>query len=257
YIYPRYSLNGFPSSRGDAYDIKFIRPISRRDYDQIARNTLLIVSPRWTIYENRAEIGPSTGSNGWDQLIQIWDYLEAQMGRGSKASIDELTAAQEKYLSTVYNLVDYTEDFERRKTEDGSEIDYSRVEAVGEDRTINRDIYLFHLQSSFHSSEKDTLCLKDKRDIQGQVYALDGRKLTIKFNSEIDYKDIPQPGSLALVANTLVFKKQRDAVRMLQQRQASNRYLLQILVEQRYQAYVPDTSARPVNSLNKEQKQAF
>src|SRR5581483_1926834 len=174
-----------------------------------------------------------------------------------KASIDELTAAQEKYLSTVYNLVDYTEDFERRKTEDGSEIDYSRVEAVGEDRTINRDIYLFHLQSSFHSSEKDTLCLKDKRDIQGQVYALDGRKLTIKFNSEIDYKDIPQPGSLALVANTLVFKKQRDAVRMLQQRQASNRYLLQILVEQRYQAYVPDTSARPVNSLNKEQKQAF
>src|SRR5581483_10879946 len=83
YIYPRYSLNGFPSSRGDAYDIKFIRPISRRDYDQIARNTLLIVSPRWTIYENRAEMGPSTGSNGWDQLIQIWDYLEAQMGRGS------------------------------------------------------------------------------------------------------------------------------------------------------------------------------
>lgn len=257
YIYPRYSLNCFPSSKGDAYDIKFIQPISRRDYDQIARNSLLIASPQWSMYEDHHDIGQKTGSNGWDQLIRAWNMLEERMLTASGVSINELTPAQEKYLSTVYSLVDYTEDFERYKTEQQSDIGYSRVESVGEDRTINRDIYLFHLQTPFQGSEKDTLCLQDNTNIQGQVFALEGQKLTIKFNEEIDYNDIPQPGRLALVANTVVFKKQREAIRRLEKGQARNKHLLQVLVEQRYQAYIPDTTARPHRPLNVEQERAF
>lgn len=257
HIYPRYSLMGFPSPGGDAYEIKFIRIIRRQDYDQIARNFLLIISPQWSTYEYIGDIGKNVGSNGWDHLIWTWNTLEDRRKTAPEALGDKLTPTQEQYLSTLNGLIGFTEDFERYKKEHQSDIPYSHVESVGEDRTINRDIYLFHLQNSFQHSEKDTLCLKDNQAIQGQVQALEGQKLTIKFNSEIDYKDIPQPGSLSLVASSLVFKKQREAVETLQQRQAKNRHLLPILAEQKYQAYVPDTSARPCEPLNMEQERAF
>jgi hypothetical protein len=121
---------------------------------------------------------------------------------------------------------------------------------------VNRDIYLFHLYDPFPPGEHGKLCLKDKSHIRARIFSQEGRKLTLKFEGEIDYSDIPQQGSLVRAQNEEAFKAQHRAVGKLDKCQAKNEHLLHVLVDRLYQSYTTDTT-QPVEKLNIEQTKAF
>jgi len=195
------------------------------------------------------------GRNHWQWIIKAWNDLERQL-TPALPTMEKLTPAHKNYLHALHALIDITKDFENEKIKLSPEILYSRVEPVGEDRQVNRDIYLFHLYDVFPPGEHGKLCLKDKSHMRARIFSQEGRKLTLKFEGEIDYSDIPQRGSLVRAQNEEAFKAQHRAVGKLDKCQAKNEHLLRVLVDRLYQSYTADTT-QPVEKLNMEQTMAF
>jgi hypothetical protein len=262
YPTPNYYIDLYQSNQGDGYSIGRIDPLDLHEMERLAKGSLRVRAAGWHIRQQFKDIPPGQ-SNHWRTISAQWHALEAQIRRTRNATEQEspdpdaLTPAHERYLDTLDTLIDVTRQLEKEKQKLALGIPYSRVEATGEERVAPRDIYVFRLAGNHQFSDMEMLKLRgNAQDMFGRVYSLQGNRLTVKFEGQVDWQFIPKQGNFERVMSNTVFRTQEEAVQTLRERQGSNKHLLRALVERRYQSYnVP--VAFPEEPLNPRQDEAF
>jgi len=105
------------------------------------------------------------------------------------------------------------------------------------------------------------LCIRDAPDLKGRVQEIEGAKLTLKFETKIDRKRIPDYGVLEPVVSPIIYQKQCAALETIRAREAKNVHLLSVLASHMYQPYQPDPIQQECDEdlklLTSEQFEAF
>jgi superfamily I DNA/RNA helicase len=189
------------------------------------------------------------------QILQAWQVLQSQIEAVAPPAY-ALTAIQESYLNTISRLIDVTRELVRDRAAQSPPIGYRCVESAGEVRLV-RDIYTFRLAPAAPTvNRNDFLRLRGAPETCGRALALEGDRLTIKFEGPVDRARIPEQGIFEKTESDRPFQLQQGAVETLRAGEANNPYLLRVLVDHAYQPYQP-ASTPPTVPLNSAQAQAF
>ncbi|MBO0784060.1 MAG: hypothetical protein J2P37_35080, partial [Ktedonobacteraceae bacterium] len=255
-----YYLALYRSSQGDGYRIRFLDSRNLGEHERLSRGAIWIQAQGWELHSELREIDKGS-SNFWDHIYRAWRDFEVQRSVSQEELQEGLSYAHEHYLDTVEALIELTHRLEQDKANLNADIPYRGVESAGEERDAPRDIYVFRLADIPQLNEKSMLRLKEVPDLRGRVQALEGRKLTLKFENLVDRKRIHEQGSLEPMVSQLIYQKQRDAVEMLREGRARNIHLLRALVEHNYLPFHPDriaqSSDEELKLLTPEQFEAF
>jgi hypothetical protein len=263
-VYPTadYYIDLYQSHQGDGYSIGRIDAVDLHEMERLAKGSLRVRAAGWHMLQQFKQIPPGQ-SNHWRTISAQWHVLEQQIRRARNAAqqeapdLDILTPAHERYLDTLDTLIDVTRQLEQEKQKQAQGIPYKSVEATGEERVAPRDIYVFQLLGNHQFSDMEMLRLRGNGvDMSGRVYSLQGNKLTVKFEGQVNWQLIPPQGNFERVMSNTVFRTQQQAVDTLRERQESNKHLLRALIDRLYRSYnVPVAS--PQEPLNREQEEAF
>jgi AAA domain len=235
-----YYLVLYESSRHDGYVIGHVDSLNLQEHERLSKGALRIQARNWYLHEELRAI-PQGNRNFWNDISSAWFNFERQRQQISpEIKQDELTHAHEHYLDVLEDLVDVTHQLDEAKNSFNSGIPYKKVEATGEARSAPRDIYIFRLVDFPQLSEKSMLRIKGISDLRGRVLRVEGLKLTLKFESLVDRRRIPEQGVLEPMVSTLIYEKQHEALDMLRSREAKNIHLLRVLVDHFYLPYLPD-----------------
>lgn len=258
---PTYFLALYTSPHGDGYNIGYVDALNLVEHERLSKGALRVQAQYWQCHRELKDI-PQGNSNFWDVIQGGWQHFEQQRQLATpEAQQEELTLVHEHYLDLLEDLVDVTHQLEQDKENLNVGIAYRSVEAAGEVREAPRDIYVFRLVEIPQLNEKSMLRIRGETDLRGRVQALEGLKLTLKFESLVDRRRIPETGVLEPMASSLIYNKQREALTMLRERQARNTHLLPVLVDHHYLPYHLDTMAQErdpdLRALTAEQFEAF
>jgi superfamily I DNA and/or RNA helicase len=252
-----YYVGLYPSMGGGGYTLAYIEARNLQACERLAKGTLGLRSSGY-IYHVRMSDIPRGSSNYWQWISAAWQRLEAerlQSRDAARQNSEELTPEHESYLNTIDELIDLTRQLEQEKYKLAEPIPYMRVMSVGEQRYV-RAIYDFLLANPAQlPEEKYMLRIKEAPELRGRIYKMNGDRITVKFEKEIDRARIPQPGNFEIFSSNVIFNTQERAVSMLREREAKNPHLLRVLVDQRYRPFTPDP--QNAEDLNAEQKAAF
>jgi len=256
-----YYLALYESSHRDGYTIAYLDSLSLREHERLSKGALWIQAQAWCLHQELKLI-PQGNSNFWDAIHQAWRTFETQSQQAHAQNEQEgLTHTYERYLDTIDDLIEVTCQLEQDRNNLNAAIPYKKVEAAGEEREAPRDIYIFRLAEIPQVNEKNMLRIKEVPDLRGRVQALEGTKLTLKFEDLVDRRRIPEKGNLEPMMNRLIYQKQREAVEVLRMHEAKNVHLLRVLVDHIYQPYQPDpisqASDEDLKLLTHEQFEAF
>lgn len=254
-----YYLALYETSHRDGYTVGYIDTLNLQEHERLSKGALRLYVQSWFLYHDVRDMQKGN-SNHWDSISSAWDNFERQQ-RSPQDQQEELTSVHEHYLDVIEDLIEVTHQLEQEKNGLNAGIPYKKVEAVGEVRDAPRDIYVFRLVDFPQVSEKSMLRLKDTPDLRGRVLALEGLKLTLKFEALVDRKRIPEQGVLEPIASPLIYHKQREALGMLRAHEAKNAHLLRVLVDHAYLPYQPapihQQSDEILKMLTQEQFEAF
>jgi hypothetical protein len=227
-------------------------------HEELAKGALLLQAAGYALHQ-QLNLIPRGSNNHWNQIRSAWKALEQQKLQarsGTSQNSEELSPRYENYLYNIDNLIDVTQQLERDKYKLSKPILYTKVDSAGEERHGLHDIYVFHLaDSSQVPNEKYMLRIKETPELVGRIFAVKGRRLTVKFERLIDRLSIPEQGNLEIIYSNVIFKAQHKAVKMLREREAKSPHLLHVLVDHRYQNYRQSPLLN--EKLNDEQRQAF
>lgn len=255
-----YYITLYESSHHDGYTVGSVDSLNLREHERLSKGALRLRAYAWFLLPELRAI-PRGSNNFWTQIHRAWHDFELFCQQTNPQVKQQLFHAHERYLDMIDDLIDVTRQLEEDKSRLEHGIPYKKVESTGVERDAPRDVYTFRLADFPHIDEKGMLRLRGVNDLRGRVEALDGTKLTLKFETLIDRKRIPEQGYLEPMISQLIYFKQHDAVERLRTQQSKNTHLLSVLVDHNYQSYVPDRISQSndddLKSLTGEQFDAF
>lgn len=253
-----YYLGAYPSDHNDGYIVSHVDVLSLSEHERLRKGVLMVKAMSWNMYQALNQFPPGN-TNHWDLLWNTWQHqemLNKQAKDEAQGTTEILTSAHENYLNTISMLIDVTRALEQDKNKLSMLIPYRKIASVGEERHALRDIYTFYLVGNPQINKKNMLRLQDLPDLHGRIHALEGNKLTVKFEGPIDRARLPDTGNFEPLVNDTIFRTQQKAVEMLRDGESKNVHLLNVLVDQKYQPYSVN-QVLPKESLNSEQIDAF
>lgn len=253
-----YYLGAYPSDHNDGYLVSHVDVLSLYEHERLRKGVLMVKAMAWNIYQSLNQFPPGN-TNHWDMLWNAWHHqemLNKQAKDEAQGAAEILTPAHENYLNNISMLIDVTRALEQDKNKLSMLIPYRKIASVGEERHALRDIYTFYLAGNPQINKKNMLRLQELPDLHGRIHALEGNKLTVKFEGPIDRARLPDTGNFEPLVNDTVFRTQQKAVEMLREGDSKNVHLLNVLVDQKYQPYRVN-QVSPKESLNTEQTNAF
>jgi DNA polymerase III delta prime subunit len=245
---------------GDAYKVLWIKPLGLDQQKKLVQGALRLQVGNWYLCGMYAQLQRGY-SNYLPQIQQQWNLLQKQM-RVISPPAYALNQAHERYLHTLDRLVEIVRQLALDAAPQIPPLDYSKVEATGEERHNLRDVYIFHLVSGSPELERGNFVrLRDAADLRGRILSTKKNQITVKFESGagIDLERIPSQGVLEVIpVIETPFRIQHQAIETIGEGEAQNPHILPLLVENTYQPYVPvntmpDSDAR----LNAAQTEAF
>lgn len=252
---PAYHFLAVLTKDNNAYFVPWMKPLGFREHERLVLGVLMVKSTGWQVHTGHETV-PKQGNNNLAQIWRAWQSLEVQI-RTEAQSVRTLTPSYESYLNTVSTLIDVTRELMRDKAALSPAVAYRQVLSTGEVRLTSRDMYVFRLAPGHpRLNQGDFLRLRDAPDLRGRVHKLEGDRMTVKFESAVDRRLIPEQGAFEFSISDKPFRLQQAAVDALRSSEAQNPYLLNVLVESAYQSYHP-TSLRPNLKLNAAQLEAF
>jgi len=245
---------------GDAYEVQGIKPLGRDQQKKLVQGALRLQVGKWYLCGMYEQLQGGC-SNYLPQIQQQWDRLQEQM-RVISPPAYALNQAHERYLHTLDRLVEVVRQLALDAAPQIPPLDYSKVEATGEERHNLRDVYIFHLVSGAPELERGNFVrLRDAADLRGRVRSTKKNQITVKFESGagIDLERIPPQGVLEVIpVIETPFRIQRQAIETIWEGEAQNPHILPLLVENTYQPYVPVNTSPDLNArLNAAQTEAF
>lgn len=252
---PTYYFLAVPSDKGDAYFVPWMQPLGLREHERLARGALLLKATGWHVHTGYDTIPPNS-NNAFSRIWNAWQSLQNEL-KAVSPPVYTLTSTHESYLNTLDKLIEVTRQLVHDRAALESPIGYRQVEAVGEVRQTARDIYAFQLVSRApRLNQGDYLRLRDIPDLRGRVSSLENNRLSVKFETPVDRRRIPEQGVLERTESDKPFRIQQAAVDALRAGEAKNPHLLPILIDGDYQFY-HSSSIKPGVDLNPAQAEAF
>ncbi|GAB2842011.1 hypothetical protein GCM10027074_05540 [Streptomyces deserti] len=249
-----YRLRLYPTDDRRGYFLGAIDPLRLRDHHELARSCLLVRPPGWQLVFTFREI-PQGSDAGWEQLHRAWQRLGTTRA-GHHETAAAPSPAQSAFLDRVGQLVDATQRITTREERRDGPYPYAKVAATGGQRYSRRPLYEFGLAVPEGPAEGTFVQVGGEIEMRGQVTRVDGGLVTVRFDQSVSWGRIPPQGELVVTPSSVVFDKQREAVRLLRDGQSRNPRLLPALAEQQVRGLRPPSVA-PVEPLDPDQLTAF
>src|SRR6266496_5423865 len=253
-----YYIAAFPSEqKNDGYSVYYVDALNLHEHERLAQQGVIwLCAASWHWHTGLKEIEEGN-SNYWEDIESAWQTFESQQQTDTtEIKREDIPLGHENYLNIVENLIEIDHTLEQEKYSLPSLIPYRLMESSDEKRYAPRDSYVFHLSGDYPVSEKMLVRLKETPDLQGQIIAVKGNTITVKFHGMVDRLRIRRQGGFEPIMNSAVFRAQREAINILRKQQSRNVYLLDVLVDHQYQPFRrPEVS--PSQSLDAEQLEAF
>ncbi|MDG9715570.1 DEAD/DEAH box helicase [Streptomyces sp. DH24] len=249
-----YRLRLEVTNRGTGYFVKHIDPLRLTDHARLARSCLLVRPPAWRMVFELPAV-PEGSDAQWQDIAEAWRNLgQAHSQRPAMSSVSE---AQSKFLDTVDQLIDATEEITTREARAAAPFPYQRMTATGGRRSSTpRSVYEFQLLGAELPPTGAFVRIEGDTETRGRVSRAAGSSVTVRFDQPVSWERLPARGALELIPNSVVFNKQRQAVASLRTGDTRNPGLLSALVEHQVRP-IPATTARPHQELDPEQLDAF
>ncbi|MFD0314768.1 DEAD/DEAH box helicase [Streptomyces flavalbus] len=248
-----YRLRLFPTNRGTGYVVGAVDPVRLRDHNELARSCLLLRAPAWHMMFNVRAV-PLNADAGWQRVLDAWWHLGAV--RAAPHEVPAPNPAEAAFLDSVGRLIDASERITTREERLGGPYPYAEVVATGGRRHGPRALYDFRVVGPALPEPDTFVEVRGEVESRGQVTRVDGDLVTVRFDERISWDHLPPQGELTPTPNTVVFAKQREAVRLLRDRGSRNPRLLPALAEHRVGPLRPST-VTPTLPLDDDQLTAF
>ncbi|WP_170141030.1 DEAD/DEAH box helicase [Allonocardiopsis opalescens] len=247
-----YAVKLYPTKYGQALTIAAIRSIRLDDHNRIATGCLRLRPSAWALLPD-PRTAPERASAHWAEIEAAWRALTAAAGdeRGAPGP----DPRQSLLLDMLDKVIDATEAIEIDSAQ-GATYPYRKVDTTGERRQGAHSMYVFHLADDSAPEEDEFVQVHGEPSQRGQVTRVDGRAVTVRFDTRIDWADLGGQGRLDRTESRIVYAKQREAVETLRTRQSRNPHLLDVLTYHRTRGFRP-VQAEPTVPLDPDQLTAF
>lgn len=250
-IYPRSPAQG--RATPDSYNLGYVNPLRLRDHDLLSESAVVIKPQRWLLVSDAREI-PHGSESFWVVIKNEFDKAGSTTGPASPQATP-VTSDHTRYLDRLDDVIDATE----RITVAEASLNvfpFRRVGSAGERRRGAQAVYIFHIAGDRVPELKTHIRVREQQQLGGRVTVVDGRAVTVAFDTRVDYDALPKQGTLEESSNSVVFDTQRDAVGKLRSDESINRHLLRVLVDGDARPLEP-VSATPRDPLDESQHEAM
>jgi hypothetical protein len=245
-----------PTNHGDAYYVQFIEPMTLKNHARLARGPLRLVAPAWQYCPNLQSMPPGYRAY-YENIRQAWLATRSQP---SEAPLRR-PPNHDQLCDNLDTVVEAARQIEVARRQGLPTLPYYRVSTADAARYSAIGTYVFHLAQPGAVASGDMVELRQVPDLKGRVHALDGERMTVRFDRAVHFPRIPQQGEFVVGGNDVVQRVQRDAVARLRDGATANPRLLSLLADALFAPYPgpdPDTlCVQPGESLNPSQLAAF
>lgn len=238
-----------PTQYGDAYQITSARPRTIADHSKLARNALLIQAHHktpWLVF-------PELRSLPFPRLNSHWEVISAEWSRLA-SSIENRTTqtnlSHAQLLDDLTDIVDKTLEAELARSRESESVVYRQVEPSSDRRESRRSVYEFVLarpERARSLSPRTYVYIAGEPHLRGQIHAVRGDRVVIRFETTVNFQDIPQRGELSEQSSNRIHQVQQEAVDRVRRGTALNQRILPALIDREYRPYRPVRLSRPTN----------
>lgn len=247
----RHLVRLFPTQQDHAYMIGAVSSVSLRDQERLVDGALVLhCSTGWYLYQNIRDV-PQTMRASWALVGRAWAQLQSNRPR------PVVPPHHEVYLDLLTEVVEASRDIETTRQREQPPIWYRRKSSTREERYSARGVYAFSLVGRAQLAKGSVVYLSDDQAVRGRVLDVRDGEAVVRFEPGVDYRQIPEQGTLRSLPSDRVFRAQLDAIGVLRQGKAPTPGLLAALVDGFQQPYQPDQHAQPRNTLDEDQLAAF
>lgn len=257
---PRYELVCGLTSQKDAWFALRLAPLSLRTHHQIAHGAIRVVPPSWNFHQDLPSLNrqvnaqaapvPETGIEailaGWKQARQSANTREDTSGLNAGRS-----PAQLAFLANVDTLIDLACQVELEQAARQERILVKSVEP-----TANARACRFLLTSTAQLRVGEYLQMGGTAGIaqDGVVVETAGASVVLRFRQPVDLKLLQRVTWLLPKISIKQYTIQHAAVNALRNGEALNQRLLELIVENRFEAYPAPTITGGTGKPNPAQK---
>jgi len=241
----------FPTKDGHALMIGAISPIAFRDQEKLARHALVLRCPAgWWLFPQLVDV-PRNIRAPWPLLVKAWTDLQDARPPGA------MPPHHETFLDLLTEVVEASRDIETKRQRDSPPVPYRQKSSTREERHSTRGVYAFTLLRPGQLSAGSMINLSCDENIRGRVLAVRDSEVVIRFEPGVDYRRIPEQGTLRSLPSDRVFRTQLETVDALRRGKALDPTLLAAIVDGVQHPYQPDPHAQPCEPLDEDQLGAF
>jgi len=223
--------------------------------------SILVRPTRWYVL-SRGRGKPAAAHKKPATYFQIQECFEKRAGEISRSYVENgLSPAQQVYLETLRNHIALTRQVEQDRARNRPIVAFTAIAATDAER-VARESYEFKLDAPNPFSPREFVEVgmegmdPNGRRERARVIATHGRRLTLKFERQVDVARVPRPGVIGFTFNDVQQRIQERALDALRDGRALNPRLLDIIVDGEYVPYSEPPKLEQ-GSLNPSQDRAL
>jgi hypothetical protein len=246
-----------PTSRGDAYYVQFIEPMTLKNHARLARGPLRLPPPAWQ-YLPTLQSMPAGLRAHYDDIRRAWLAARSRPA----AEVPPLRPpSHDQLCDDLDTVIEAARQIQAAQRQELPVLPYYRVSTASTARDSAAGIYVFHLDQPGTVTVGAMVELRQVPDLKGKVHDLDLEQMTVRFDRAVDFPRIPPQGEFVVGGSDVIQRVQRDAVARLRDGAAVNPRLLPLLADAAFTPYTgPDPQIlriQPGEDLNDSQLAAF
>jgi hypothetical protein len=240
-----------PTTRGDAYSIEFLNPMTLHNHGRLARSVLRLSGPGLVYFGQLREV--PAGYQAPDQQIRAaWRQAQTRQ----EAAQPPRSARLDALCDALELVIEGGRQIEAARDPADRILSYYEVQSTSQARRSAAGIYDFLLSRPASVQPGAMVELRDQPDLRGRVRTVDGERLTVGFDTSIDRRRIPEQGDLVLSRSDVIQRVQGDAVARLRDGSTRNPRLASVLVDAAFAGY-HEEAIEPDEPLDENQEVAF
>lgn len=263
---PRYELVCGLTPQQDAFFALRLAPLSLRTHNQIVRGAVRLVPQTWGIFADlpdlnrqvyagaEADQATQPGQTGLEAILACWK--QARQPAPSEQVLNPGTSSAElAFLANVDTLIDLACQVELEQAAQQERIPVKAVEAAtGPRATGNTYRFLLATPTGFRVGEYLQAGNGTGPGYDGVVVETTGSSLVLRFYQAAELKTLQRVEWLAPKVSTKQYTIQHAAVSALRNGESLNPHLLQLIVENRFEAYEAPSLTNGTGRPNSAQK---
>jgi hypothetical protein len=252
----RYVAWIYPTRDEDAYQLGHAARRQFRDESRLVERALMMHCPGGIrAFPDLRTINLERSAGRLAAGARYGEYLWREWNAGVAAPAPE--PVRDRRLDQLERVVELSQEMEAKKYAEMPPYHYVSRSAAIEQRHSAHAVYRFRMPDGDLPAVNTMICLDDAARVRGKVFRVEGRDVTVRFESGADYARIDNQGVMRPLPSDRVFRAQRDAIKQLRERRMVNPGLAETLLSDQYSPYRVTTGALPGKDLDPFQRDVF